>query len=289
MRESSGDRHIDNVAAATDGEAEALERLVRGIQPELYRLAVRFFGDPRDAEDATQEALVQVVTRLDRFNGESAFSTWVYRVATNKFLSLARSQGERRALSLAEFDEELSRVPSTPAEATSAHVADRLLLEEVKIGCTLAMLLCLDRGHRMAYILGEIMELDHATGAAILDISAAAFRKRLQRSRTRITDLMRARCGLIDRRNACRCRLRVPVAVERGCVDPHDLVFASSKEQARQFPEVLREIRRLEEADRAGALYRSHPDTRSTVDLATFVHKLFDPGTSAATGSAPTR
>ncbi|CAM3963600.1 RNA polymerase sigma factor [Nocardiopsis rhodophaea] len=289
MWESSDDRHVDNVAAATDGEAEALERLICEIHPEVYRLAVRFFGDPRDAEDATQEALVQVMTRLDRFNGESAFSTWVYRVATNKFLSLARTQGERRALSFGEFDEELSRVPSALPEATGAHVADRLLLEEVKVGCTLAMLLCLDRGHRMAYILGEIMELDHATGATILDISAPAFRKRLQRSRTKITDLMRARCGLIDRRNACRCRLRAPVAVERGCVDPHDLVFASSAEQARHFPEVLGEIRRLDEAERAGALYRSHPDNRSTADLAAFVHRLFDPGTSSAAGSAPTR
>ncbi|GAA2011967.1 hypothetical protein GCM10009799_45310 [Nocardiopsis rhodophaea] len=289
MWESSDDRHVDNVAAATDGEAEALERLICEIHPEVYRLAVRFFGDPRDAEDATQEALVQVMTRLDRFNGESAFSTWVYRVATNKFLSLARTQGERRALSFEEFDEELSRVPSALPEATGAHVADRLLLEEVKVGCTLAMLLCLDRGHRMAYILGEIMELDHATGATILDISAPAFRKRLQRSRTKITDLMRARCGLIDRRNACRCRLRAPVAVERGCVDPHDLVFASSAEQARHFPEVLGEIRRLDEAERAGALYRSHPDNRSTADLAAFVHRLFDPGTSSAAGSAPTR
>lgn len=159
---------------------------------------MRFFGHPQTAEDATQEALVQVVTKLDRFDGRSAFSTWVYRVATNRFLSTARSPAERMAMTFEEFDEDLATIPAPTGAVQIPDVDDALLAEEVKIGCTTAMLLCLDRGHRLAFALGEILELDHNIAAEILDTSPGAFRKRLQRARSKITNLMRQRCGLYD-------------------------------------------------------------------------------------------
>jgi RNA polymerase sigma factor (sigma-70 family) len=170
---------MDDVAAALEGDRHALERLVRAIQPQVHRLAVRFFGHPQTAEDATQEALVQVVTKLDRFDRRSEFSTWVYRVATNRFLSMARSPAERLAMSFEEFAEDLATIPDWARTAELPDVDEALLAEEVKIGCTTAMLLCLDRGHRLAYMLGEILELDHNTAAEILEVSPAAFRKRL--------------------------------------------------------------------------------------------------------------
>jgi hypothetical protein len=137
------------------------------------------------------------------------------------------------------------------------------------------MLLCLDPPHRMAYILGEIMGLDHRTGAEVLDISPTAFRKRMQRARDGVIGLMSGRCGLFDPANPCRCHKRVPVAIELGRVDPHELVLAGPLEQARRFPRVLDEIRRLDEAQRAGALYRAHPEAHPKADLAGFVRRLF--------------
>jgi RNA polymerase sigma factor (sigma-70 family) len=265
-----------DVSAALAGDRDALARLVREVEPRVYRLALRFFGSPADAEDAAQEALIQIVTKLDRFSGRSAFTTWAYSVASRKFLSIGRARGQP-ALSFEEFKADLASWPAVGATPPE-DVEEALLAEEVKIGCTLAMLLCLDPGHRMTFILGEIMGLDHATGAEVLDISPAAFRKRLQRARSLITDLMRARCGLFDPENVCRCRKRVPIAIERGRVDPHELLFASSREQARRFPAVLDEIRRLDEAQRAGALYRSHPQAHPKANLAGFVERLFPGG-----------
>lgn len=262
-----------DVAAAAAGDGPALDRVLRTIEPLVRRLALRFFGCPDHAADGTQEVLLQVVTRLDRFRGESAFTTWVYRVATNKFLSMTRSRAERAVTGVEAFERELA---ATPAEAPDGwpEVEHDLLLEEVKIGCTLAMLLCLDRSARLAYILGAIAELDHREAAAILGVSAAAYRKRLQRAREVITGLMRRRCGLFDERNVCRCARRVGVAVELGRVDPHALVFATGREQARAFPEVLRHIRGLDEVARAAALYRSHPEPAGRDDLFATVREL---------------
>ena len=66
-----------DVAAALDGDRDALTRLVERVRPPVSRLALRFFGNPADAEDATQEALIQIVTRLDRFSG--AHGVWLDR------------------------------------------------------------------------------------------------------------------------------------------------------------------------------------------------------------------
>ena len=79
-----------DVARALDGDRDALTRLVQRVHQPVFRLALRFFGNRADAEDASQEALIQIVTRLDRFSGRSAFETWAYSVASRKFLSMAR-------------------------------------------------------------------------------------------------------------------------------------------------------------------------------------------------------
>lgn len=58
------------------GDREVLDALVRGLQRWVYSLAVRMLWDPRDAEDATQEILIRVITRLSTFRGESSLGTW---------------------------------------------------------------------------------------------------------------------------------------------------------------------------------------------------------------------
>lgn len=244
-----------DVARAQSGDRAALEKVLRAVHKDVYNLALRFLWHPQDAEDATQEILVRVLTGLGGFRGESAFRTWVYRVACNALLGARKRRMEERALTFEAFAGDLEHGLS---DAGDDDIENKLLLEEVKIGCTLAMLLCLDRDRRLAYIVGEILELDHDQGALVLDVTPDVFRKRLSRARAAIVAFMRARCGLVEPANACRCRKRVDAAVALGRVDPSRLLFASSQRQAREFPQVLAEIRRLEDTRRAAALYRSH-------------------------------
>ena len=248
-----------SVARAKKGDRAALDHVVKSIQGEIYRLALRFLWHPDDAEDAAQEILIRVVTSLSSFRGDSRFRTWTYRIACNALLSIRRQRMETRALGFEEFSDDLKEGLSADPDPTPT-AENVMLLEEVKIGCTLAMLLCLDREHRLAYILGEIMELDHNEAVAVLEITTATYRKRLSRARIGIQSLMMSRCGLINATTACRCRKRVGAASALGRIDPSHLLFASSREQAVRFPGVVNEIRQLEEGRRAAALYRSHPD-----------------------------
>jgi len=271
----SGDLE-DQVARARSGDRTALELVVRAVQKDVYNLALRFLWHPQDAEDAAQEILVKIVTGLGSFRGDSGFRTWVYRVACNTLLTLREQRMERQRLTFDAFGDDLAAGLSDEPIGSHTDVDEHLLLEEVKIGCTLAMLQCLDRDHRLAYILGEILELEHKEAAQVLDTTPPAYRKRLSRARVRITAFMMSRCGLANPANACRCRRRVDTAVRLGRVVPSRLLFATSHEHARQFRQVVQTIRALEATRRAAALYRSHTEANPPETFNSWLRKALD-------------
>jgi DNA-directed RNA polymerase specialized sigma24 family protein len=129
---------LEDVARrAIDGDRNALDLLVRDLQGDVYGLALRMLWNREDAEDATQEILVRVVTRLTQFDFRSRLKTWAYRVAINYILDVKKSPVERMHLNFERFADDLADglSPDGPADAERS-----LLVEEVKIGCTLGML-----------------------------------------------------------------------------------------------------------------------------------------------------
>src|SRR3990170_7318567 len=183
-----------------------------------------------DAEDATQEILVRAVTRLAQFDFRSKLKTWVYRIAVNYILDVKKSPVERLHVTFERFADDLAEGLSSdgPTDAERS-----LLIEEVKIGCTLGMLQCLDRPHRLAYVFGEILELSGPEAADALGIAPALFRKRLSRARDAVVAFTRASCGLVNPDRPCRCHRRLPAALRLGRVVPGPPLFAADPEQER--------------------------------------------------------
>jgi hypothetical protein len=173
-------------------------------------------------------------------------------VAVNHLLSTRRRRAEQPAMSFEAFAEDLAGGLDEPYDA--GEVDDGLLAEEVKIGCTQAMLLCLDRPQRMAYILGELFELPGEQAAELLGVTPAAYRKRLSRARARIEQFMRGHCGVLDPTNPCRCERRVGAAIRQRRVDPAQLLFARS---------VRRPMQQMQRLEDAAAVLRSHPELRA--------------------------
>jgi hypothetical protein len=126
-------------------------------------------------------------------------------------------------LSFEQFADDIVRGISEDAPPESEKL---LLIEEVKIGCTFGMLQCLDREHRLAYILGEIMEFSGPDAAEILDISPELFRKRLQLARTSLIGFTRNYCGLVSDTAPCRCNRQISSGVHAGRLNPHNCSFA---------------------------------------------------------------
>lgn len=259
---------------AADGDRDAVAAVVRALQNDVYALALRMLWHPQDAEDATQEILVRVVTRLAQFDFESRLKTWVYRVATNYLLDVKKSCVERQRVNFTSFAEDLSDGLATDGDLGASEDAERrILTEEVKLGCTLGLLQCLDRPHRLAYVLGEIFEWPAPEAAAALGIEPAALRKRLQRSREAIEAFTRSHCGLVSEEAPCACDRRVPVAIRLGRVDPQRPGFARagvSFVEAREF------IRRIEEAKRVIALQQGAVPYGPPRDFARMITSALD-------------
>ncbi|MBX3737947.1 MAG: RNA polymerase sigma factor [Candidatus Didemnitutus sp.] len=259
---------VDLVARAQSGDRSALADLVRAIQPQLFALCLRMLWQRQDAEDACQEILVRVVTRLSTFRGESRFSTWLYRVALRHLIDFRRSCAEKAVSTFEAFAEDLHRGAQEPTQELRERPDYNGLLHEVRTGCSLAMLLCLDRPHRAAYVVGEIFEFDHLEAARALGVSAPTFRKRLSRARARVREFTQRSCGLVNAGAACRCARRVAPALALGRIDPAQLQHTTPRAAVRPFEEVEHAIRALQSGERTVALFRAQSLPDPVADFA---------------------
>src|SRR5207244_1864701 len=156
--------------------------------------------DPHDAEEVTQEVLVKVITRLGQFRGDSAFRTWLYRIAANHVLNMRRREVESRAPTFAAYAAALDGTPDLDLpDPKTMPVALPLLVEEAKTGCTMGMLLCLDRRQRLVFTLGEILGAGDKVGGEVLEMTADNFRQLLARARRDLHNFMNDQCGLVNR------------------------------------------------------------------------------------------
>jgi RNA polymerase sigma factor (sigma-70 family) len=257
----------DEARLAIEGDREALERLILVLQSDLYGIALRMLCNREDAEDATQEILFRIVTRLSQFDFRSKLKTWAYRIAVNYILDVKKSVVERLNLSFEKFAEGLTNELTLSAPGESEKL---LLVEEVKVGCTIGMLQCLDRPHRLAYVLGEIMEMGGPEAAEVLDISPELFRKRLQHARSAIVTFTRSYCGLASKTATCQCNRQVPYALEAGKVRAERSSFAIAPSS---FLETRAKVRQVEEARWALEVHRTSQPRAASID---FVRRLIE-------------
>ena len=83
MKKKTNEEMQALVDQATSGDKDVLETLITGVQDMVFNLSLRMLGTFADAEDATQDILLKMITHLSSFRGDSAFTTWVFRIAAN--------------------------------------------------------------------------------------------------------------------------------------------------------------------------------------------------------------
>jgi RNA polymerase sigma factor (sigma-70 family) len=252
----------EHARRAADGDSASLEAVCRGVQNLVYRLALRFFSEPADAEDATQEILVKVVTHIGQFDGRSKLTTWVYTIASRHLLRAKQGRVEGTVASAQAFGDWLD-AHLQPEPDVVDEVAYAQLCGDVRISCTYGILQCLSREQRITYLLGDLVGLSDTDGAAVLDISRAAYRKRLQRARDTMRGVIANRCGLVSAANPCRCGGIIEASVEHGLLDPERPVWAAHPriDQGPIPSGVLAEAAsQLDTVEQVAAIYRSDPE-----------------------------
>jgi len=245
---------------AKEGNKEALEKLILGIQDQIYGLSLRMLGDPSHAEDAVQEILIKIITRLDGFRGESNFTTWTFRVASNYLLNKRKQLANIPEISADDYQEMLENRSAAKWPESIPEGERHFIVKEVMLTCTQGILLYLDLPHRISFILGEIFEMTSKQAAYILDISPAAFRKRLSRARNRLYQYMSMYCDLINPDGLCNCEKISPASVDIGYVDPNHLKFAKHPCHSRKDDVTQACLKELDSLQRIAAVYQSHPD-----------------------------
>ncbi len=257
------------VERAVDGHAGALEEVCRELQDPIYRLAMRMFSHPEDAADATQEALIRVVTNLSSFEGRSKVTTWAYTIASRQFLRMKTQRLEATVGSADDFGEWIDRHRSEPSVDTVSTVEFDELCGDVRIACTYGMLLCLSRPVRLAYVLGDVIGLTDTDGAEACDTTPAAFRQRLARARKTMRSIMGQRCGLMSADNPCRCAQLVDASIEAGILDPQRPLFANHAggEGGIEHGVLAAAAGELDQAVAIAAVYRADPEWIGPKDI----------------------
>lgn len=168
------------------------EQVFRDYAPRVFTMARRMVSNDMDAEDVTQDVLLQVVRKLPTFRGESAFPTWLHRVTVNAALTHRRRQairqerGLRNSLDVYGEDEQPFTTPNSKAMPTPD---DQMLTRETRQLIEQAID-SLPQAYRVVFVLSDIEGLPNAEIAAQLNMSLPAVKSRLHRARAMLRDAL---------------------------------------------------------------------------------------------------
>lgn len=175
MQREPDDQYL--AARARDGHLDAFEILAVRHRDRAYRVALRILGDPHDAEDATQDALIAAWQGLPNFAGDSAFSTWLYRIVVNRCLNASR--GRRPTRPLLDLDPPGGSRPEQVVEARAQQTALRQAIAGLPFD------------QRAPLVLYQFEDFSYEQVAAILNTTPTAVRGRIYRARRELLRAMR--------------------------------------------------------------------------------------------------
>ncbi|KAF1084131.1 ECF RNA polymerase sigma-E factor [Sporotomaculum syntrophicum] len=169
------------------GDLDAFDELVRRYEGKIYGLAYRFMGNHADASDLAQDTFIRVYQALTGFRGDAAFSTWLYRIATNICRDELRKRQRRRSVSMDEMiDFSPTNMPAADGSYSPEEIVQRREMQR-------QVQLCLNElsdDHRLILILREIQGLSYEEIATALQCSIGTVKSRISRARSALKDRM---------------------------------------------------------------------------------------------------
>ena len=182
------------IDAARKGDQDAFAELVRLYEKKVFALTTRMCKNPDDAAEAAQEAFLAAWQGLPSFRGDSAFSTWLYRLASNACIDLLRREGRHRDAAGPSFNDDDHPVEIPDTAATPQELSERKeLREEIESG-----LAALSPEHRQVLILREIHQLSYDEIAKILQLDQGTVKSRINRARKHLRNFLLQRGNFSD-------------------------------------------------------------------------------------------
>lgn len=181
MTEVSEKKIIEKVLG---GDANAFEELVLKYEKTVYNLALRMVGDRDDASDMTQEAFIKAYGSLSSFRGDSKFSVWIYRIATNVCLDFLRSKSRKQQVSLTvsdDDDEDAQLDIPDPKADPEQQLIKKISMQSVEEG-----LKTLPDKQRQILVMRELGGMSYAEIGKALSLEEGTVKSRIFRARKRL-------------------------------------------------------------------------------------------------------
>lgn len=215
------------IEQATAGDKNALETVILSVQDLVFNLSLRMLGAFPDAEDASQDILLKVITHLSSFKRDSSFSTWVFRIAINHLKNYKKHMFARFPLSFEFYGDDILNGKIDDVPDLTQDVEKAILAEELKMSCTNVMLQCLDVESRCIFILGTMFKVDSRIAGDILGMTPETYRQRLSRIRKKMAKFLNDYCGEYGC-GKCHCINRVNYAIQNHRITPTNLDFTTA-------------------------------------------------------------
>jgi RNA polymerase sigma-70 factor (ECF subfamily) len=177
----------DTIRSAQKGDSSAFERIYQSYCRRIYALCLRMVGNPTEAEDLTQEAFLLVFRKIQTFRGESAFSTWLHRLALNVVFMHLRKR-KLPGASLQETTELDDKSRPQGKEVGGRDLSLTGLIDRVNLERAVNQL---PQTCKMVFVLHDIQGYKHNEIAGIMDSSVGTSKVRLHRARLQLRELLR--------------------------------------------------------------------------------------------------
>ncbi len=174
----TGDRDVELIGLVANGQAAALDELMRRHEDLVFAVCLRLMGSREAALDAAQETFLTVFRKADRYRAEAAFTTWLYRVATNTCFDLLRKAKRRRTEPIPEYHD--------PVDVSTV---DSFTSVELKPSIE-AALMSIPIDYRAAVVLSDIHGLGIAEISDALEIPAGTVKSRVFRGRRLLAEIL---------------------------------------------------------------------------------------------------
>ena len=188
MSESFLDDHL-LISRAQRGDRSAFNALIRKHETRAYQYAFRLTRNPEEAADVVADAFVRIYNALHNFKGQSAFTTWIYRILTNCYLDVKKKEKNRQTTSLesvlqtpdGEVERQIEDPGASPYEDTERNERERSIEDAVSL---------LPEYQRAMIVMYHAESMTYEEIAAALDLPVGTVKSRLNRARISLRELL---------------------------------------------------------------------------------------------------
>lgn len=250
---------VSEVNKAKAGDQKALNILIGIVSDKIFNIAVYFLGEHHLAEDATQDILIKIISNFDKLKEPEKFENWSYSLASNHLRNFKRDSKRYAHISFEAMTRDSESHLNMPDHDSKVIEDIKELAYELKVSCTIAMLMCLNKEERLVFLYSCLLKQNSKTGGQLLEISSDNFRKKLSRAKQKLNNFISNNCGLLNPDNSCKCKIRVNYALSQKRISKEKLYYISEN-YIKNNESLAEKIDKMEELEDLNSVFHNNPN-----------------------------